>query len=138
MKRPHSTTRHHAFATVAALALVAVVGISLTVLTTLLARDLKRTTHQSQDAQLRQLLIAGESAVRASLDKQGHARDVSLKLPPELEASGASIAFEPVEPASEDTVRIRVTARGADGRSMSQTLQYGRSVERWELRAAEL
>jgi hypothetical protein len=138
MTRPFARIRQSAFATIAALGLVAVVGISLAALTALLARDVQRTVRQSQDAQLRQVLIAGEAAARASLSRDGLARDFSLKLPPELESSGTSITFEPLESTSTDTFRIRITARGADGRAMTQTLQYVRAAGRWELGSAEL
>ena len=140
MTRPRpSSARRRAFATVAALGLIAVVGVTLAAVATLLTSDVKRTRRAADDAQLRQLLVAGEAAARASLAGTDQPREVALKLPTELESTGITLTIERLDGGNPaDGVQFRVTARGGDGRSVAQTLRYTRAAEGWRLDAAEL
>lgn len=137
MTRSH--IRRRAFATLTALGLVVVVAIALTALTALVAQDVKRSLRQSQDAQVRQLLVAGEVAARASL-REGIPGQTDVALPVDLSRAGYSLRFESLPsdaPAAAD-VHIRVTGYRPDGRSESQSLRYVRAGDVWELRTAEL
>jgi hypothetical protein len=145
MTRRH--TRPRAFATLTALGLVVVVGIAITALTALVAQDVKRSIRQSEEAQVRQLLLAGELAARASLGAKA-AGQANVPLPPELSSAGYSLRVEDVT--SDDRVdaaiatpvadvHVRVTAYRPDGRTASQHLRYGRTdAGGWQLRTAEL
>ena len=137
--RPSSARRRRAFATIAALGLIAVVGVTLAAVATLLAGDVKRTRRAAEDAQLRQLLLAGEAAARATLGATNQPGEVALKLPSELESAGITLMIERLDNAdSAENVQFRVTARGGDGRSIAQTLRYTRAAEGWRLQTAEL
>jgi hypothetical protein len=135
---PARRLTRRAFATVAALGLIAVVGVTLAALATLLAGDVKRTVGGAADAQLRQLLIAGEAAARASLAHDGAPGEVTLALPDELQSTGITLTIRRLDGVPPDAVRFEVTARDSDGRSATQTLHYARAGDRWQLLAAQL
>ena len=128
--------RKRAFATITALALVGIVGVTLATLTGIFARDVKRSLRQHDDAQLRQLLIAGEIAARASLGGERAAGEVKVGLPQELQSAGASLTYQTVPGDASDVIEVRVTAAAGEGRSRSQTLKYAKAANGWELRSA--
>jgi hypothetical protein len=132
--KPDKLRTRRAFATLTAIALISIVAVGLAAITTLFAADVKRTLRHADDAQLRQLLIAGQLAVTAA-PKPGKA---DVPLPPELQSAGATLAYD-ANPAPDDAVlRVTVTARMASGRAMTQTLHFIRDGDRWVLRSAEL
>src|SRR5687767_11870497 len=88
-----SRCHRRAFATVTAVALIGVVGAILAMLAGLLASQVRRNIGQSEDAQLRQLLVAGELAARQSLGRS-EAGPVNVPLPAELQSAGMSLSFE--------------------------------------------
>jgi hypothetical protein len=130
--------RDKAFATITALAIIGLIGVTLATLTALFARDVKRSLRLNQDAQLRQLLIAGELAARESLGAEAAGGEVAVTLPQDLQSAGLSLAYERLSRAEADGVEVRVTARGADNRSVSQTLAYVKGADGWKLRSAGL
>jgi hypothetical protein len=126
-----------AFATVTAVALIGIVGAVLAMLAGLLASQVKRNIAQTQDAQLRQLLIAGEVAVHHSLGGS-EVGPVVVPLPPELQSAGLSLSFEILAHNGAKSVDARMTARTVNGHSLSQTLRYVSTDNGWQLRSAEL
>jgi hypothetical protein len=119
-----------------AVLMIAVVAGSLTALTLAFAAQAKRTTRQAEDAQLRQLLLAGQVAAQQGL---GQSPGGDVVLPSELRSAGASVRYETVKgEGADDVVQVRVVARLGEGRSMTQTLRFTRAGDRWELRSAEL
>jgi hypothetical protein len=52
-------SRHHGFSMLIAIALVSLTGMAVTEITVTLAADVRRTMRLAEDAQLRQLLLAG-------------------------------------------------------------------------------
>ncbi len=137
MKSATASTSRRAFATFTALALVTLVGASLAALAVLFAGDLKRSVRQSDDAQLRQLLLAGEVAVRGALTR-GEVSNAAVQLPADLGANDGSLSYEKIDAKDANEIRVVVTARVSKGRSTSQTLTYARAGDRWELRSVEL
>ena len=136
-RRPHS---RRAFATLTALGIIVVVAVAIAALTAVVAHDVKRSIRQADDAQVRQLLLAGELAARASL-ADGLPGRSNVPLPGELASAGYSLRFEGVAAAgggANGTLDIRVTVHRPDGRTASQLIRYARAGDGWRLRAAEL
>jgi hypothetical protein len=112
--------RRRGVATITALTLLALVGVALATMGTLLAYDARRTRDATDGAQLRQLLIAG--AVAAVADPAP--RDVPL--PPAL-GPDAKLTIGRVADADADgSFRVEVTAV-LGGRTASQALQVAPS-----------
>src|SRR5687768_403572 len=87
----HSTRLRGGFASVVAVALIALIATALATMTSLFALELRRTTRQSADAQLRQLLIAGAFAAPENLGNGAVERTVTVALPDDLAATGATL-----------------------------------------------
>lgn len=131
-----SRRRSRGFAALTAIALIAIVGLGLAAMAALFAGETRRTGRQRDDAQLRQLLIAGEVAARDALARGE--REGTVALPADLTSLGARLTFSPIGDPSDREAHVRVTASTADGRTMSQRLTYAATDGKWELRSAEL
>jgi hypothetical protein len=118
-----------------AVLMISIVAGSLAALTLAFAAQAKRTTRHAQEAQLRQLLLAGQVAAQRG---GGQSANGEVSLPAELRSAGASVRYEMIPGSGADQMQVRVMARLGEGRSMTQTLRFARNVDRWELRAAEL
>ncbi len=122
------------FATLTAVSIIGIIAVCFAAMAAMFAADVKRNHRLSEEAQLRQLLIAGESFARAGkVDKR-----VEVKLPEELASFGMKLSIEPVGDVAGNEVRLRVTASAAESRAMSETLTYAREGEHFTLRTAEL
>ena len=131
---PHRV-RRRGMALLMAVLMISVVAGSLAALTLAFAAQAKRTTRHAQDAQLRQLLLVGQIAAQQAVGKSPKGE---ITVPEALRAAGASVGYETIPGSGADEVQVRVVARLGEGRSMTQTLRFARSGDRWELRAAEL
>jgi hypothetical protein len=118
-----------------AVMMIAIVAGSLAALTLAFAAQAKRTTRQAQDAQLRQLLLAGQVAAQQAIGQSGSG-DVAL--PAELHSAGGSVRYETIPGSGGNEMQVRVVARFGESRTMTQTLRFSRNADRWELRSAEL
>jgi Tfp pilus assembly protein PilX len=140
MNATRTSSRRRGFAALTALALIAIVGLGLAAMASLFAAETRRTGRHRDDAQLRQLMLAGEAAAREALARGGRQGDVPL--PAELASAGTRLTFapadEPPPPPGADAARVRVTAVTGEGRVMSQVLGYARAGDGWTLRSAEL
>lgn len=138
--QPHATARP-GFASVTAVILIALVGAALAAAVTLLGAESRRTRSAVEDAQLRQLLLAGEAGARQHLARRGAADGtaVPLALPADLSAAGARVElrFSPDE--AGDSCEVRVDA-SLGRRRASQSLRFNRGNRgtEWQLVAAEL
>ena len=134
-RRRRRRRRRSGVALLMAVLMISIVGAALAALTLSFGTQAKRTTLQAQDAQLHQLLLAGQLAAQASI---GQTESGDVALPDELRAAGLSVRFEITPGGATDDKQIHVTARLAGGRSMTQTLQFQRSGDQWQVRSAEL
>ena len=136
---PHRSGRAgrkpRALATVTAVVLIGIAAVAFVALTAVVGHDLRRTARARGEAQLRQLLLAGEAAAGQALDTSAAGPQV-VPLPSALTAERASVSFTPDAP-SGDSRTVAVTAT-FDGLSASQRLTYQRKQDRWVLVKAEL
>ena len=134
-----STGRHRVqrrgMALLMAVLMISIVAGSLAALTLAFAAQAKRTARQAQDAQLRQLMLAGQVAAQQAV---GQSKSGEVALPADLRSAGASLRYETIQGDAADEMQFRIVATLGEGRSMSQTLRFARAGERWELRSAEL
>lgn len=124
------------FATATAMAVVALAAVALASLAALLASDGRRTRDALNDAQLRQLLLAGadEAGRRVGADDAGAGGGTTVALPPDLEAAGGSVRLT-VDPSGFGGGDVRVVHVEATyaGRRGGQVLRFRREGGGWRL-----
>jgi hypothetical protein len=128
--------RKRGLAVVAAVVLIGLTGVAFVALASLVRHDVRRTARARNEAQLRQLLLAGEAAAAASLDGQGQGVQ-NVTLPSELASDGATLTITPVGDAAGETRVVGVEATHT-GLRESQRLTFRRGDGRWRLVRAEL
>lgn len=137
--------RGRGFATIIAVALIALIGVALAAMAAMARADFARTRQVQADTQIRQLLLAGESAARERLaagDAGGKA--VTVDLPAVLKDDGTTLTLTLTRlapPAGGGGVAARIEVRAeAGGYRRSQTVRYARrdAGAGWSLVAAEL
>lgn len=140
MMNRRARIRHRAagIAMITALALLTLVAITLVPLTALTRAQVRYTRHVADEAQLRQMLLAGEQAARATLAQapEPPARQQAVPLPSGLAEAGATLTlgFEELE---DDRWRVRVRAALGEDHAQ-QTLRYRREDQRWQLERTRL
>jgi type II secretory pathway component PulK len=118
-----ASRRRRGFAMLTALALISIVGLGLAAMAALFASEARRSAQQRDDAQLRQLLLAGEVAVRGALGRGEREGSVAL---PRNWARASHPHLRGRKRTRRGSARVRVTARTGEGRTMSQTLASSR------------
>lgn len=132
MIRPH----RRGFATLVAVATLPLVALAALALTTLSSNDARRTTHARQDAQLRQFLLAGGSAL---LDRAGTWErppgpfEFDVSIPKAMEGSTVHVTVKP----DGEAVVARVDARFED-RSAAQQVRLVQNGKIWSIDRATL
>ena len=133
--------RRNGFATATAMAVVALAAVALASLAALLVSDGRRTRDALDDAQLRQLLLAGadEATRRVGANDAGAAGGgTSLALPSELAAGGGSVRLTVDPPAvGEADVRVAHVEATYAGRRGGQVLRFRREEGGWRLVEAQ-
>src|SRR4051812_48804978 len=119
MKLHLNGTNRRGFAATVAIVLIGVVGLALTMLTTLVAAEARRVRVEKEAAQVRQLLIAGEMLAR-----QGQTNAV---VPGAIE--GGKIGIGTVEKGS-DRVVLKIEATVGKSRG-EQTLTMVKQGNGW-------
>ena len=138
LRRPR---QRRGLAMLTAIALIALVGVAMAAAGAVFRLDLRRTAASVQDAQLRQLLVAGERAAREALPAAGAGAgavtesDHPVALPPALAARGASLTVR-FEPGQKDADATATVEAALEGRVASQTLHYERGPAGWRLASA--
>jgi len=140
-RTPRRPRHRRGLAMLTAIALIALVGMAMAAAGAVFHLDLRRTAAAVQDAQLRQLLVAGERAAREALPAAGAGAvtdaDHPVALPPALAARGASLVvrFDPGKKPGDATATVEAAL---EGRVMSQTLHYERGPAGWRLASAAI
>ena len=134
LRRRHRHPR--GFAMLAAIAMVGLVAVAMAAAASIFRLDLRRTADSLHDAQARQLLLAGERAVRARLGNGvPTGDDFDVQLPVALRAEGAVLHARLTRAGAEDTVEATVESTLA-GRMTRQTLRYRRGSAGWQIVSA--
>lgn len=133
--RANSNRRPRGFTIILGFALLGLIAVALVLLTRQMGYEMQRTRSAYDDAQLRQLLLAGaqDTIARASAwAADGSAPDHwTLELPADLRELGASVSIH-VTDAGPDRRTVQIDARLRD-RDAADTLQFARSDQGWKL-----
>jgi type II secretory pathway pseudopilin PulG len=136
MKR--TRTLRTGIATIVAVALVGIAGAATTALMASIATDARRTRQAAEDAQVRQLLLAGSISVAEKAASWDNARSESrwpLPLPPEMESAADGTKQLSMEIANDpEPERCTVTITATFGRRHgSQEIRLQRIDRRWRI-----
>ena len=123
-----------------AVALVSLVGMAIAAVLALVRLELTRTADTLEDAQLRQMLLAGETAAREKLsamtgDVPKAGEEVSVPLPAALAADGAALHLRIAAGPDAGTLTTRevVVEATVGRRTLGQRLNYERDGGDWRL-----
>jgi type II secretory pathway component PulK len=125
------------FAMVTAIVLLGLVALTLASLGVAFVFESRRTLSLAQDAQLRQLLLAGTSEARSRLAAGGLDKSISIDLPDDLRQRGASLRLQPQQDASTGQTVVEIEAELPRHR-MAQRVRLARQETGWQIVAAEL
>jgi hypothetical protein len=131
-------SNHRGFAMLFAIALLGLVATAITVLTKQVGYEMRRTTLAGDDAQLRQLLLAGAQNMRehaSGWNDSPEPESWSVELPASLIKRDASLSIE-CSPGKSGEFNAEVTV-GFDGRQAIQTLHLRRSAQGWIVNDAQ-
>jgi len=138
MKPITRTPARRGFAMLTAITLVALVGVAMAAAGSVFRLDLRRTAAVTQDAQLRQLLIAGERAARDKLPATPGPvapSEGAVPLPPALASRGATLSVR-IGAGPNDAEAAATVGAALAGRVVTQTLTYQRGPAGWRLASA--
>ena len=124
--------RHRGITMIIAVTLLALTSAAAVAVSALVLSDVRRTQRETDESQLRQLLIAGAADAAARLQQAGEPpKEWSVKLPEELTARGASLKLTAITAGS-----FAVVAQYG-GHLREQRLVYQRDAGgRWRLTSA--
>ena len=138
--RHHDLTRRRCrgFASFTAVVLVGTTAIALTAVASLTMYQAERTRNAATDAQLRQLLIAGQSYASEQLaDGARQNNNLDVQLPDTLASDGASLSIERQSPPG-NTAKTAIINATLHGRSVNQTLVYDAISGTWRVTEVEM
>jgi len=128
--------RHGGFCVINALALLAMVATALALLDTALAAEAQRSRQGWAEAQLEQLLLAGEKIAGEQLSTGGIAPGRKIELPHDPDQDATELV---IGPASVDGDGAQVEIQAASGKyHRGQTVHFRRSAGAWAISGAEL
>ena len=123
----HATSRRGGFAIIIVVSLVALLGVALAMVAVGFRSSARLTRSAADDAQLRQLLFAGERAARQRLSAGA---PEPLRMPQELSDRGAILKIESFPRAGTNAFRVEAQL---GNRRMAQVLRYRRDGDSWRL-----
>jgi type II secretory pathway component PulK len=121
-------------AMILAIFLIGFVALTLAGLGETLTTQIQRTVRARQDAQLRQLLLAGAEIAQVRLNV-GLALDAPIELPAILRAQDATLQLKSSDDADEK--RVEALAK-FEGVSLSEELSFGQTSGHWQMIDAQL
>ena len=124
------------FALIVAIALVAMVAMTIASIGFVMREDVLRTRAAGDEAQLRQLLLAGTQTARVRLAATGGKADGAMALPDSLAGDGARVSLTQ-ESAAADQAGVRIEA-SLGSRRLSQVVHFVLKDGAWQVDAAEL
>lgn len=126
-----------AFAMTTAIVLTGIIALTLAALGSAFVIQSRRTLALAEDAQLRQLLLAGALEAKSRLATSTMDRNLSITLPDELRDQGASLQLQPEANPPAGQAIFKIDAALPRHR-MSQRVTMARRDGRWEIVTAEL
>jgi type II secretory pathway component PulK len=133
MRNPHRSDR--GLAMITAIMLISLAGIAMTVMGVAFNMQATRTHLQAEQAQIRQLLLAGAEETRERLE-QGKPVDGSITLPAYLAENGASLKLNSEGPTNgASTIEIEASLPGCRS---TQEVKFAGTGSHWHLVSAEL
>lgn len=121
--------RRRGFALLIAVTLLGLAGATLAILATLVAGEARRTREAAAEAQVRQLLIAGEALAQAQMQNAATTQPVEVKLPDELK--GATVVVQ----RTGEQAHIEVAF---EGRRAGETVWFSKNGNGWQVSGVEL
>ena len=116
-------------------------SLAVLAMATRFATETKMTRHAVQDAQLRQLLLAGAAAARQQLNEPSKTppndQPAPIALPAEIDGDDPSLVLR-FSPTAADGARTVVVEAVLDRRHARQSLRFERSDGKWRIVHAEL
>jgi type II secretory pathway component PulK len=136
MSRP--SARQKGFAMVTAIFLMSLVTMTLTVLIAAIYSDAQRTKSLAEDAQLRQLLLAGSQIAQSQLpDSITQTSNIPVTLPDSLKNDGANltIQIQSIQSSTDVTVEIEATL---PHHQLTNQLHLTRANNTWQITTTSL
>jgi hypothetical protein len=131
-------SRRHGMAMLLALALVALAAAAAVAVTAAVSRDFRRTQREADEAQLRQLLLAGTADASARLQAgQDVGQPWSVELPKELGDRGGALRVTSSADAKNGDVVLTVHAE-LSHRAREQELHFIPTDGRWRVTRASI
>lgn len=131
MKR---SPRRRGFTIILAIVLLGLVAVAATMIVHQLGYELRRTRTAYEDAQLRQLLLAGAQQVQMRGDQyrsQEKMDPQAVNVPTSLTAEGASVSISS-DPSTRHAGDIRIIAH-LGARDAEQTLHWDQASHQWNV-----
>jgi hypothetical protein len=122
---------------VTAIFLLSLVTMTMTVLIAGVSGDARRTQMLSEDAQLRQLSLAGAEVARSQLPADARTGRLPVILPNSLRQNGAALTITIQSGQSPDDIQLEIEASLPRHR-MTNHLHLTRTSGRWQIIAASL
>ncbi|MGD0464048.1 MAG: hypothetical protein ABSB74_16320 [Tepidisphaeraceae bacterium] len=129
--------RQKGLAMVTAIFLVSLVTMTLTVLIAGVVGEARRTQMLSEDAQLRQLLLAGTEIARSQLPAEAQTGQLPVTLPNSLRQAGAALTITIQSRQSPDDVQIEIEASLPRHR-MTDRIHLTRATAEWQVVSSAL
>jgi hypothetical protein len=121
------------FAMITAIMLLSLTAVTITLLGSALVNQARRTQLAAEDAQLRQLLVAGADIARTKLSSSG---SFTVDLPPSLRDESAALTIQIQDnPSGQKIATIKATF---PHHSLSQQLTFTSQNSAWQLTGATL
>jgi type II secretory pathway component PulK len=131
-----SPSRQSGFAMITAICLMSLTVIAAVALNSALIFEGRRSRMLNEDAQLRQLLLAGAEIAREDLASSALQQGISaVELPNQLQRRGARLMLESHRSPSDAVVEIEAFM---PGRRMSQRIHLTKSNGQWRAISADL
>lgn len=131
-----ASRRRAGFAMVTAIFLLSLVAMTLTALSAELFVQAGRTQVLVEDAQLRQLLLAGSVFAESHLESAS-STPLSVSLPDALPRQSAALTVE-VRPGASASQRIAEIEASLPRHQLSQQLHFSREGDSWRMTEAKL
>ena len=131
--------RRGGFATVTAIVIMGLVGATATAMVTMISADYQRTRRLADEAQMRQMFLAGNAQVldqSQNWNQQPPTEKTLLPLPDVLRADEASLVIN-IAPQGNDAVQVKMTARIAKHQSREE-LTLKRGDGKWKIDSTQL